>query len=94
MATAMEFLQNGSVFTAVYTMYFSVMSYWWVILILLFTLFITQIGIKNEAVTGFVGILGCAFLLAYLPVAIHWIFYLIIVLCVAMVLYKFAGPDN
>jgi len=75
-------------------MYSAVMSDWWVILLFLFTLFIAQIGIKNEGITGVIGIVGSAALIFYLPVTVHWILYLILVLCIGMVLYKTFGPDN
>ena len=96
MATPFELLTNGSVFTAVYELHYGIMSHWWIILLFIFTVFAAQIGTKHEAITFLVSLMGTAFLIlgGFIPSAIHWIFYLICVLTLAMVLYKTTGPDN
>lgn len=91
-------LANGSIFQAVNTLYFGVMDAWWIIILFVFTLFAVQITTKEEGATAVIGIFGSAFLLRYaptgMPVSIHAVIYLILVLSVAMLLYRLSGKGE
>jgi len=91
-------LANASIFKAVDTMYFGILSYWWIMILFVFTLFSVQIATKEEGATAVVALAGSAFLLKYaptgVPVTVHAILYLIMAISFAMLLYKvFGGKD-
>lgn len=91
-------LQNGSYFAAVEYVFDSTMNGWWWFMLYVFTLAIIFIISKSEAATGSAGLLGAAFLLTYkasaLPIAVNGMVWAILVLCIAMMLYKLFGRGD
>lgn len=91
-------LKDGNFTQAVSTLLFDSMSFWWVFLLFIITLFMVYIVTKEEAAVAFVGMAGSAFLLYMIPegmpVIAHAIFYLIIVLSIAMLLWRFLGKGE
>ena len=94
MAQATELLHNASLFKAANEAYaVSLGIFFWPI-IFLFTLFVVYIKTENPAYVAVYGILGNVILASFLPIISHPIFYVTVLLTLAMVLWSFFGSSR
>lgn len=93
---AMEYMMNGSVFTAVYLVYTTVMGLWWIVILHLFFIGVVGYFSKDESITAAYSLITTLLLqrFSHLPVWADYITSTIIIISIAILLYNLVRGDK
>ena len=94
MAQATELLHNASLFKAANEAYTTSLGIFLWPILFLFTLFMLYIKTENPAYVAMYGIIGTVALASFLPMLTQPIFYITVLLTLAIVLWSFFGSSR
>jgi len=96
MTIPMQYLLNGSIFTAGYMVYTEAMGLWWIVLLHVFFIGVVGYTSRDEAVTAGYTLITSVLLkrFSHLPVWSDYIIYTIIVFSIAALLYWIVRGDR
>lgn len=95
-STAYLHLQNGSYIQSVVSVYTAVMGDWWYIIIYISTLLLMYMWSRNDGAVAVLGLVGAAYLrfATDISAALYPVLYLLVVLNLAMLMYKAFGKGK